>query len=417
VRREDFVSAGLAFALFAQALTLIAFLTLDDSAHGQAPVQMELERKIALPSVSGRIDHLAVDVAHQRLFVAELGNGSVDRIDLSSGERRRIDGLNEPQGIAYLPDRDELVVASAGDGSVRFFDASSLMPLGSVALGDDADNVRVDPKTGKVVVGYGTGALAILDPVRRAVVRTIELGAHPEGFQIDGEGRKAFVNVPDAHKIAVVGLDSGRVLANWHAAHVANFPMALNRDSGTVGIVYRVPARLVTVDAASGVAKTDLPTCDDADDLFFDDKRSRIYVSCGSGAVDVFEQAAGRYVASAHIETRPGARTSLIVPALDRLFVAARAGSGGQQAALLGYLPVPLSGNVRLTFDCGLSLAALALPASVSKRSPSELGDAFELEDAPWPGLLAALARLACPRAARRKPRAARGCRPSRSRR
>jgi hypothetical protein len=229
------------------------------------------------------------------------------------------------------------VVASAGDGTVRFFDASSLTPIGSIALGDDADNLRVDPKTGQVVVGYGSGALTILDPARRAVIRTIKLGAHPEGFQIDGEGRKAFVNVPDARKIAVLDLDSGRVLANWRATHLSNFPMALGQDSESVGIVYRVPARLVLFEAASGAAKADLPTCDDADDLFFDDKRRRIYVSCGSGAVDVFEQANGRYAASAHIETR----TSLFVPALDRLFIAARAGSGGQDAVLLVYRPAP----------------------------------------------------------------------------
>jgi hypothetical protein len=345
-RRDHLASASAAFALFVQALTLLSFLSFDYEAHGQTPqdegpVQLELERTIALPNVAGRIDHLAVDVPHQRLFVAELGNGSVDAVDLSSGETRRIGGLKEPQGLAYLPDRNELVVASAGDGTVRFFDAGSLALLGSVALGDDADNVRVDPKTGQVVVGYGAGALAIIDPARPTVVRTIELGAHPEGFQIDSEGRKAFVDVPDAHKIAVGDLDSGRVLASWRAAHVANFPMALDESAGIVGIVYRIPARLVTLEAASGTAKADLPTCDDADDLFFDAKRRRIYVSCGSGAIDVFEQSGGKYVASAHIETRSGARTSLFVPALDRLFVAARAGSSGEGAALLVYRPAP----------------------------------------------------------------------------
>jgi hypothetical protein len=96
----------------------------------------------------------------------------------------------------------------------------------------------------------------------------------------------------------------------------------------------------VLLEAVSGTAKADLPTCDDADDLFFDDKRRRIYVSCGSGAVDVFEQSGGKYIASAHIETRSGARTSLCVPALDRLFVAARA-SSGQKAAVLVYRPAP----------------------------------------------------------------------------
>jgi DNA-binding beta-propeller fold protein YncE len=338
-RRNGLASASAAFALLVQTLMLLSFLSFD-YAHGQAPVQLKLERTIPLPNVSGRIDHLAVDAPHQRLFVAELGNGSVDAVDLSSGQTRRIGGLKEPQGLAYLPDRNELVVASAGDGTVRFFEASSLAPLGSVPLGDDADNVRVDPKTGQVVVGYGSGALAILDPGTHAVVRTIAVGAHPEGFGIDSEGRKAFVNVPDAHKVVVADLDSGRVLANWRAAHVANFPMALSQDAEIVGSVYRVPARLALLDAASGTAKADLPTCDDADDLYFDDKRRRIYVSCGSGAIDVFEQAGGRYVSSAHIGTRPGARTSLFAPALDRLFVAARAGSG-EGAALLVYRPAP----------------------------------------------------------------------------
>ena len=75
---------------------------------------------------------------------------------------------------------------------------------------------------------------------------------------------------------------------------------------------------------------------------FTSTEEARVYVSCGSGAVDVFEQqAGGAYVAIAHIKTRPGARTSLFVPALDRLFVAARAGSGGQGAALLVYRPAP----------------------------------------------------------------------------
>ena len=64
-------------------------------------------------------------------------------------------------------------------------------------------------------------------------------------------------------------------------------------------------------------------------------------MSCGSGAIDVFDVAGDSYVASAHIETRAGARTSLFVPALDRLFVATRAGSGGQDAAILVYRPAP----------------------------------------------------------------------------
>src|SRR4051812_2216692 len=81
-----------------------------------------LEAKIALGKVSGRIDHLAVDLGRQRLFVAELGNNSVGVVDLREGKLiTRIVGLKEPQGTGYESSTDTLYVANAGDGSVRLF--------------------------------------------------------------------------------------------------------------------------------------------------------------------------------------------------------------------------------------------------------------------------------------------------------
>src|SRR4030095_3979082 len=80
-----------------------------------------LERSYTLPHVSGRIDHLAYDTKSHRLFIAELGNNSVDALDLDSGRTSRIERLKEPQGLGYLAKQDELVVALGGDGSVRFF--------------------------------------------------------------------------------------------------------------------------------------------------------------------------------------------------------------------------------------------------------------------------------------------------------
>jgi YVTN family beta-propeller protein len=76
-----------------------------------------LEAKIPLGQVSGRIDHLGIDAKRQRLFVAELGNNSVGVIDLAAGKvLRRITGLSEPQGVAYVPFTDGIFVANAGDG-------------------------------------------------------------------------------------------------------------------------------------------------------------------------------------------------------------------------------------------------------------------------------------------------------------
>ncbi len=303
-----------------------------------------LERTIPLPGVSGRIDHMAVDLRRGRLLVAELGNGSVDVMDLAEGKAvRRIAGLKEPQGVGYAPQADLVAVANAGDGSVRLFRGEDLALVGVVPLDDDADNVRLDARTGRFVVGYGSGGLAAFDPASRSVVSRAELPAHPEGFQLDPNTGRAYVNVPDAGQVAVVDFAAGKQIANWRAPGGLrqNFPMALDAAGSVLATVFRSPARLVLLDTKTGAVAASFATCGDADDVFFDAKRRRLYVSCGDGAVDVVQRDAAGYHSLARIRTRPGARTSLFVPELDRLFVAARASPAGTDAAILVFRPAP----------------------------------------------------------------------------
>ena len=311
------------------------------AADASAP--LVLERTIPLNGVSGRIDHMAVDLRRKRLFVAELGNGTVDVIDLASGQAvHRIGGLREPQGVGYAPAPDLVAVASAGDGSVRLFRGEDLAPAGVIDLGNDADNIRLDPRSGQLLVGYGSGGLAVLHPTAGSVVNRVKLPGHPEGFQLDPVSHRAFVNVPDAKQVAVLDLETGRQTASWRIPHLgANFPMALDDTRTTLATVFRSPARLVLLDTASGAVRASLATCGDADDVFFDAQRQRIYVSCGAGSIDVLQGEAGGYRQLSSVKTSTGARTSLFVPELDRLFVAARKGYLGLDAgaAVLVFRP------------------------------------------------------------------------------
>jgi hypothetical protein len=317
-------------------------VTLCTNVRAEAPA-LQLECTIPLPKVTGRIDHMAIDLARKRLFVAELGNNTVDVIDVAAGKAvHRIEGLKEPQGIGYAPKPDVLAIANAGDGSVRPFRGENFAPLGTVALGDDADNIRLDPNSGMLVVGYGAGGLATLDPASGSVMARAKLSAHPESFQLDPAARRVFVNVPNTHEIAVVDLATGQQAASWPIADLhANFPMARNTSGAFLAVVFRDPARLVLLDTASGSVKASIKTCGDADDVFIDAKRQRIYVSCGEGSVDVLQQQADSYQSIGRIKTAFGARTSLFVPELDRLFVAARAGffGLGSDAAILIFRP------------------------------------------------------------------------------
>jgi hypothetical protein len=296
------------------------------------------ESVIPLPDTAGRIDHLAIDLARRRLFVAELGNGSVDVVDLKAGKvMHRISGLDEPQGIAYAPASDRLVVACGGDGSVRVYDGGDFAPKGVLQLDGDADNAHLDPATGYVLVGHGSGGLAIIDPGRPAKIGDIALPAHPEGFAISGN--RVFVNLPDAGEIDLVDLAERRAIARWKPlALSSNFPLAVD-DGGHVAVVFRGRARLVLFDAASGRALGDIGTCGDADDIFFDSTRKRWLVSCGEGAVDAVAMTGSTLAEVGRTSTSWGARTSLYVPELDRLFVAERASLMASNAAIAIFRP------------------------------------------------------------------------------
>jgi hypothetical protein len=316
---------------------LVAFAAAPASAADTA--LLLLEQKIPLGKVSGRVDHLAIDLDRQRLFVAELGNNSVAVVDLRTGNARNISGLKKPQGVAYVKSTDTLYVANAGDGSVQLFQGPDLVASGRIELGDDADNIRVDETGNKVFVGYGNGALAVIDPARRARIADIPLPAHPESFQIAASGALIFVNLPDVRQIAMVDTQERKVRVTWAINdRQQNFPMAIDEDRERVLVGFRNPATLAAFALRDGSLAGSIESCGDADDLFVDAKRRRIYVSCGDGFIDVFESHAGRYVRMEHMATATGARTSLFVPELDRLFLAVRA-TWSEPAAIWVFRP------------------------------------------------------------------------------
>jgi DNA-binding beta-propeller fold protein YncE len=299
-----------------------------------------LETKIALGDVSGRIDHLGIDVRRQRLFVAELGNDSLGVVDLESRKARSIAGFSEPQGVAYVPFADSLYVANGGDGSVRMLRGHDLAPIGRIELGGDADNLRVDASRNRVLVGYGNGAIAVIDPQNRTKIADIRLEGHPEGFRLDPTGTRIFVNVPDARAIEVADLAAGTSRSFSTPGAGSNFPMAIDADAHRVLVVFRSPPILMALSSDDQHLVTKTATCGDADDVFIDAKRHRVYVSCGEGVVDVFAADAAGYRRIARVPTVSGARTSLFVPELDRLFVAVRA-KWNEPAAIWVFRPSP----------------------------------------------------------------------------
>lgn len=296
---------------------------------------VRLIQTVPLPDVHGRIDHFALDFRGRRLFMSALGNNTVEVFDLRSHRRAHtIRGLREPQGVSYATRSGRLFVANGGDGSVRMYDGATYRLLRAVRLSSDADDARYDAATNRVFVGYGdrgSAGIAILDGASGKLLGAIPLPAHPEGFQLEENGPKIFVNIPSAGNIVdVLNRDTGKVLATWRLAGAReNFPMALDDPADRLFIVCRAPAELLILDGGSGKIVARIPSAKRADDVWYDAANRRVYVSGGGGFLEVVAQeGADRYRELARVPTAPGARTSLLAPRLQRLYVGVWGRSG-----------------------------------------------------------------------------------------
>ncbi len=319
--------------------TLLACSILIGSANAQdATAPLTLDKTIPLEKVEGRIDHLAADIAGQRLFVAALGNNTVEVLDLKAGKTiQSLPGFAEPQGIAYVPELDRVFVANGQDGTCRIIDGRSLKTISSVQCGDDADNVRYDETTKRIYVGYGDGALVVLDPKTGEKLADIKLAGHPESFRLETGGPRIFVNVPKADHIAIVDREKGTVTETWPLKEAkANFPLILDEANHRLFAGCRKPAKLLVFDtsAAGGRLVATVAISNDTDDLFFDARNKLIYVSCGQGVIDVIKQAgADTYEKLKAMPTPAGSRTSLFVPEL-KMFCLAVPHGGAQTAEI-----------------------------------------------------------------------------------
>jgi DNA-binding beta-propeller fold protein YncE len=278
------------------------------AARGSAPIT--LRTRIPLPGVYGRMDHYGWDSRRGQLLVAALGN---DTVEIIGDWRRRhtITGLEHPQAAVYVPGADRIAVSDQS-GKVRFYDASSYEFLRSVDFGEyaNADNMRYDTRSKLLYVGYGSGsrgAIATIDPATMERRTEYKLGSHPESFQLETNGSRLFVNLPDQSSVGVIDLGSGAVTRWKIPGHSNVHAMAFDEANQRLFTAALQPGRFSVIDARSGAVVATLPCVQGVDDLWFDADRRRIYAP-GSGAIDMFEEVdPDRYAAVAHVVVDAGA--------------------------------------------------------------------------------------------------------------
>lgn len=329
--------------------TLSAAVGSTPSRAAQGAESLSLMKSIALPNVSGRIDHFSADVRGRRLFVSALENHTVEVVDLTPGKwLRRIPGVEKPQGECYVTRLGKLFTADGTAGNVKVYRGRDLRLLATIPLDLGPDAEAYDGATRRLYVGYGGedagksyGEVGIIDAVSDRHIGDIRTPAHPGAVLVGRPGRTIYITVPKTQEVSQIAASTGRIVATWKVKEGSPDSLAYDSSRDRLFVGTRKPAEVEVFDARSHRWIASMPSVGLMDGLFYDARHQRIYASGGDGSVAVYQQiSADRYEELGSVTTGPNGRTSLWVDTLNRYYVAVPAGAD-HGAEILDFQPSP----------------------------------------------------------------------------
>ena len=317
-------------------------------AAAQAPA-LVAAGKAELPGYEGDFDHFEVDLKGNRLFLAAEDHNTLEVFDLKSLQHlKTIAGLETPHGLLYLPDVNKLIVTQTGsDGATKAVDGASYKIVGSFAHTKGADSIAYDaPRKRLYAVAGGrdmkqtSSWLVEIDPYTGKNYGELKFDTDKvEAMAIEEHGDKIYINVTGKNEMAVVDKKTRSVVATWPIkTEGKNAPLAFDEAARRLFVVTRGPGKLLVVNADTGATIAQFKAPERCDQVLFDKARKRIYVLGGEGYIGVFaEKDADHYEELPRITSAPGAKTGILVPELNKLFVAASPGETKAMAAVLVY--------------------------------------------------------------------------------
>lgn len=331
--------------LSAVCMVLLAAFAL--SSKAQEP--LKLVTTTPMPGYSGDFDHFAVDLGGNRLFLAAEEHKTVDVFDLRSGKHiHSIPGFGDAHTMVYLADSNRLIVADENTvGMVKLLSGTDYTILDTIQFPHAVDHGAFNPVDHYYYVeadgesGAKTHGIGIIDTKRFKSIGEINglPGNSNEGMVIDRAGKRLYLSLTGTDEIGVIDLDARQLVARWplpdaHNAH----GIGLDESDHRLFAATRKPAKFVVFDTATGKPVADLPCTEVNSDLWYDAAHKRIYVT-GTDTASVFRQIdADHYEHVAEVPTAYRAKSSILVPQLDRLYVAASSkGKPGAWMALLIY--------------------------------------------------------------------------------
>lgn len=322
---------------------LVIGLVLGVKVMAAEPATLELLQTIPLKGAPGRLDHVAIDRTHARLFVANLSNNSLDIVDLKAGKLiKQILDQKKIQGIAYSPELDRIYVGNGTAGTCNVFDGREYQLLKSIPL-PGADNVRYLAGRGLIYVGHAEKKLTAFDAETYEIKATIELPGRPEGFQLETKRPRLYMNTVDPTRLVMVDTDKNELQHSYRLKLADRaYPLAVDEANHRLFLGCRDKPSVVVLNSETGEEVTSIAIPADIDDLFFDAKNKRLYASCGAGSLAVLRQRdADHYETLETMPTTKLARTCFFDPAGERLYLLVPRQEGEEGPSIRVYRPRP----------------------------------------------------------------------------
>jgi len=314
---------------------LIVFAALAVSLAAQDKTPLKLVATIPLPGLhDGDFDHFAPDVEGHRLFLTAEENEKVQVLDTSSNQLiHTIGDVKAPHAILFRKDLKKLFIVEGDASAVKVYDSDSYKLVGEIKLSIDADSIAYDPVTSYLyVVNGGREAhtpyslISVVDTNSSKKLRDIKINStRVEAIVLEKSGPRLFCNITGQNAVGVLDRNKSALTATWPlpAGDTQNVAMALDEADHRLFVVTRKPGKLIVLDWSSGKVITSLPAVGMVDDMSYDTRQRRIYLA-GDQFVDVFEQKdPDHYVLLAKIPGSFRAKTGILIPQLNRYYLAA----------------------------------------------------------------------------------------------
>lgn len=294
------------------------------SARSQQGTLLTLSQIIALPNVQGGFNHMSVDAKRELLFAAASTNKTLEIVDLKTGRPWRSLEGEKPAAARYAPEFNQLYVPRGQH--LDIYNGGTFALVASIDLQSNLDELQYVAAAKRLYVGCmtsGKTGIAVISIPDGKLLGMISLPDKPQGIAAEQTGERLFANMPTLGQVAVMDGEKRSLVARWQLDGVqGNTPMGLDEANHRLFIGARHPAQFVVLNTTTGKTVASVSTDGDADDLFYDSARRRVYISCGEGFIDVVEQTdANRYALTARVPTAPGARTSTFSSMRDSLYV------------------------------------------------------------------------------------------------